>query len=716
MRKQKLIKIHVFLYAAFLISIGLFYSGWTYLSHINDAIAFNPIANNVQHMIPGDHHEQFYRYSLFYENITRWRMPYYTGYQFASTEFTEGLIFFPFSAIVGLMTFVFGSILSYNLMLLFSYVFVGLAGYYMVKEMTKSIAGGMVAGIFLATVPFRTTFLYGEMVFGVDAVMIPLLIYFIERARKEKLPQQFFVVGLIMFFTITANFQLFYWAILLLIPYFLYAMTSYYHSFETDYNWQARIRPALWIIPGAVLCIAYGIYIYVTVNCGSVLSSGKDVRELFFYAPEPYRLFRLGGHEKNVYLGVTALFVLPWALVTTLLYHSGKEHALRILLFLFMFIIGMLCIFGITIDTAINIPVYQWLFEHLPGVNGTRTTGRIMAVVMVLYTVLLGFFISSLVGYLRKRFSDLMVALVVGIISLLIVYDFYYTKPGMNTFEPESQVYRSIEGKQIKVITLPVHEGGHHFNSTFLPYALKYDLRLFSGHSSIYPKKFDSQLVSLLTLNDGIIDRDQWRWMIDQGYKYIIVHATKFEPNIGIGVLAFLSASPYLNFVLSDRGVHLYKIHNDADIGATADNKEPDFNYLISLIENSSLGLDDRRKNAIQQFYGWYTREVYVGHRPFRWMRGTHSAFLVDTHGMKQRTVYFDYLCAGNTTLDIKAYGSSATVNHERTNDSWMRATITLHNINAKQSIISLKTPVVFEAPPDTRKFGCQIADIGVKN
>ena len=87
----------------------------------------------------------------------------------------------------------------------------------MVRQFTKSTPAGIVSGLFLTIVPFRTSFLYGEMVYGVDAVMLPLLIYATERAKETGRPQYFFAVGLILFLTLTANFQLFYWSMLLLI-------------------------------------------------------------------------------------------------------------------------------------------------------------------------------------------------------------------------------------------------------------------------------------------------------------------------------------------------------------------------------------------------------------------------------------------------------------------------------------------------------------------
>lgn len=710
MQLPKFDRMLVFIFALFLLGVGLFYSGRLFLSHLTDGIAAGVVVDGVRNMLPGDHHEQFYRYSLFYENLIRGRLPYYTGYQYASTDFTEGLIFFPFTAIVGLMSFVFGPILSYNLLLLFSYVFVGLAGYYMVKQITKSSAAGMVSGLFLAVVPFRTTFLYGEMVYGVDAVMVPLLIYAIERAKEQRQAKYFFMAGLIMFLTLTANFQLFYWAMFLLAPYFLYVLIGYMR--EGDGSSLNKLKILTWLLPGLFGCVVYGIYIY-TMMKGSALQGGQNFNEILFYTPEPHRLFiKFNGNEKNVYLGLTALFVLPWLFFPLLRFRPASVRSPYIPLFLMLFIVGMLLVFGPIVDWATKLPVYQWMFEHIPGFNGTRTSGRIMALVVVFYAILLGYFVAIFTLELQRRFSNVVAAIFVAAILALIVYDFNYIRPGIDTFARENMAYRSISGKQTKVVTIPFQKiSAHYFNATYLPLALKYDVRLFTGHSSFYPKIMDKYVMDLFSLNEGVIDRVQWKWLTENGYEYVVAHATEYQPRVDNYVIGALSVSPYLELLTDDEGVYLYRLRKIPLEKRTEGNRTADLEAWASAIEKLPT-----RKNAagngVGYAYGWYEREAYPNQKPFRWMRGVDSILVLESFNTGMHVLSFDYLCPDRGPLKIVMHRAKFEVTHEKLNDGWSKARIGFMGGADKTVFVNLQATRLFEAPPDTRKFGCQVGDI----
>lgn len=697
----------------FLLGVGLFYSGKLYLTHLSDGIAAGVVVDGVRYMLPGDHHEQFYRYSLVYENLIRGRLPYYTGYQYASADFTEGMIFFPFTAIVGLMSFVFGPILSYNLLLLCSYVFVGLAGFYMVRQITKSTVGGVVAAVFLATVPFRTSFLYGQMVYGVDAVMLPLLIYVIERAKETGQAKFFLTVGAVMFMTLTANFQMFYWGMLLLSPYFIYVSFVYFIS-DDGFRF-VKIKPVAWMIPGLLACLAYGLYIYSLMK-GSALQSGQDISETLFYTPEFYRLFiKFNGNEKNVYLGLTALFVVPWLLSPLLRSRQAIERSPYISIFLVIFAVGLFLVFGLYIDKALKLPVYQWMFDNIPGFNGTRTPGRIMAVVVVAYAVLLGFAVASITTFFKNRLpKKFSTVFCVGVV-LLIVYDFNYMKPGINIFEKENKAYRSIAGAERKVVTLPFQfNSAHYLNSTFLTYALKYDLRLLTGHSSFYPKIVDAQVEKLFDVNSGFIDYNQWRFLRDNDYEYIIAHATQFEPNVSSAVVGALNMSLFLEFVMSDNGVYLYKIRKTIDSSLDLKSHSVDFDRWAAEIEalpsRQSVGSEN-----INYAYGWYSREIYPDQKPFRWMKGVSSIISLEPSRVGKKAVVFDYICPDNGHLNINARGVDAKVKQEKLKDNWTRADVEFASVSTKPVFIVLEAQKIFSVPTDARKFGCQVSDINVR-
>jgi hypothetical protein len=709
-------KIKIILFSLFLLSVGLYYSGWHFVSNINEGISAGVVGGQLLNMSHGDYHAQFYRYSLFFENLSRGYLPYYNGYIFASNNYTEGLIYFPFSAIVGILSFVLGPILSYNLLALFSYVFVGLAGYLMVKQLTKSTAAGLVAGVYLATVPFRTSFLYGQMVYGVDAVLLPLLIYFVERAKNLQQRKYFFLAGLILFFTITSNFQFFYWTIFLMSPYLIISLCEYFKSSQINLNLNLKIKILAWILPGLLGCLAYGIFIYTIIK-GSGLKSGQNFEETLFYTPEFYRLFiTFNGNEKNIYLGVTALFVVPWLLSPIVRYKKSKTESYYIPLFFLTFIMGILLIFGPRIDQSLKLNIFQWMFENIPGFNGTRTPGRIMAVVTVVYAILLGYAVSAFLESYKNKITRYFSSLIAGLLAITIVWDFNYPQPNIATFEKENKAYDFIAGKQIKIITLPFNEHpAHYHNTLFLTYALKYNLRLLNGHSSFYPTESVNQFEKLFTLNNGFVSYEQWRWLKENNYQYITAHATKNEPNVSPATIANFNISPYVEYVMNDKNVYLYKIRNDLELSMQNDSKEINFKAWAESIVKISNEID-QKNNGIRYQHGWYGREAYLNQRPYRWMKGTESILVLEPHEANWSELSFDYLCPFRDKLNISTHPSGAMIIFEKENhDEWKNINVKLNAVQKQASFIVLSASKIFESPPDTRKFGCMVSDVVLK-
>lgn len=469
------------------------------------------------------------------------------------------------------------------------------------------------------------------------------------------------------------------------------------------------------MLPGLLACLAYGLYIYSLIK-GSALQGGQDVAETLFYTPELHRLFiKFSGSEKNVYLGVTALFVIPWLLYPLLRYRQIFARSPYIPLFFFIFIVGMFLVFGPIIDRALKLPIYQWMFEHIPGFNGTRTPGRIIAAVVVSYSILLGFAAATIAEGLKEKFTKHIAAAFVIAVAFLIVYDFNYVKPGINIFEKENKAYRSIAGAQTKVVTLPFQfNSAHYFNSTFLTYALKYDLRLLTGHSSFYPKAVDAQVESLFTLNDGFVEHTQWQWLNDNGYEYVIAHATQFEPTVSSTVIGALNISPYVDFVMSDNGVYLYKIRKAVDAQQSSGRQQINFDAWAAAIEampsKQSVGA-----TSIRHAYGWYSREAYPDQKPFRWMKGVNSIFVLEPGGGNNRTIIFDYLCPNHDLLRINVHRVGAEVTYEKLINGWTKAIINFNDSANRIEFVTLEAQRLFESPPDTRKFGCQVGDVEVR-
>jgi hypothetical protein len=705
-------KLHLSAFVIFLLAVAIFYSGFDFISNFSSGIAAGATGGGIHKMMPGDHHEQFYRYSLFSTNILRGNWPYYTGYQFASCNFTEGLIFFPFTVIAGCLALIFGNIVAYNLMVILSFISVGLAGYAMVKKFTKSPIAGMVAGTFLATVPFRTSFLYGQMVFGVDIVLFPLFIYFVECAKESNRSIHFFIVGLVAFLITTANFQLCYWFAIIFFPYFIYVTLSYISANKP--LCLGKFKSTIWVIPGLTGAAVYLIYIY-TLMKGSALGGGQNFDETLFYTPDFKQLFsKYSGNEKNVYLGFSAVFVFAWIFARALFGFgfAGIKREFYMPLFFLIFCIGMFFTFGPKIDSILNISIYRWLFEHVPGFSGTRTPGRIMGINIVAFSIILGFFVANFNMVIAKIINKKYVTILSMLLMGVIVLDFKVINPIINTFDENNKSYLSISGTSSKVLPIPFQLiSADYRNSTFLTYALKYNIRILSGHSSIYPSKMDEIARKLFSINDGNFTKNQWEWLKSNNYGYLVAHDTEWLPNVSKTALASLYISPYLEFLSSDNGVHLFRIISSEVTDVV--NKGIDFKKWASKI--ISLQSANTSLDPIIFASGWYSREVYPNQKPFRWMQGTESIIAIPIN-KNQYTINFEYNSPYSEKLIVNVHGAHHVLVDKNIGNGWSKITLKLSDPQQSVVFIQLNASQLFKAPPDIREFGVQVSDISIQD
>lgn len=698
MKKEYAVKLLLIL---FLTIVGGFYAGPLFINNITYGIPFSSTADTVIYMQPGDHHEQFYRYSLVYENIKRGYLPYFTGYQYATTEFSEGLIFFPFTLIVGLMSFLFGPILSYNLFALMSFGFVGLGGYLMVKQITKSTMAGFVCGVFLATVPFRTSFLFGQMIYGVDAVLLPLFIYYIERAKELGKVKYFIIASVVLFLILTSNIQNFYWGMLLLMPYIAHALIT--HFLSASKNRREKIIAITSTLPMLIASLFYVIFIYTIIK-DSALSGGQNFMELYNYNPGLKNLFTVfNGNEKNIYFGFTAIIIISVIMIYGIT-NEKFENKQILILFSLIFLFSLFVILGPSVDRLLSIKLYEWVFNNIPGVNGTRTTGRVFAVAVVCYAVILGIVLTLIDRKIRNNGIRFVIA---GALSMGIVMDFHYTRPGISLPLKNNAVYEHVRDSIDNVLILPFqYESNHHYNSSHLPLALKYNIRMFSGHSSMYPASMINFVERLYTINSGDITREQIEWLLENKYKHIIVHNTAFQPAVGVGVLTALLTSDKIEFIEKDNDIYLFEIVTNVRID-DADKKNEFYNIAKKILLEKEYTINNI---YIELLGGWYSREVYEGQDPFRWMRGRESSVLIGFKTENQ-SANFKYKCPDGGNLTISSMANNDVLS-KALKDGWNEVSIKPNN--EKIDVVNLKANKSFEFKPDTRDFGCQVTDFEI--
>lgn len=702
----------------FYLGIGAFYAGERFFINISSAIPTQPSGGgDVPHfMLCGDHFQQLYRYSLPWHNLKNGRTLYESGYQYNFSSdrkpFSEGWMFFPFSLLHLVLATVFGDVASYNLVALFSFPLVGGAMFLLVFWLTRSHPAALLSSLTLALLPHRTSFLFGEMVYGVDLMWPPLIVLFFEKTLRNLSPLNILVFGLCLFLYTTSNFQAFFLFALFSLPYFV--GRSIQVSVQSGFSLVDKFRAVVFTLIVLLPSVLYLLYIGNLIG-SSGLSSGQNYGETQFYSPLPSNVIQVwSGNEKSIYIGLPLLIAAFLIIIL-----CGRRclkpfsHKLQrpkssiLVLSGAVFVISYLFCFGPNLDEILNVKIYRWYFEHIPGANSIRTPGRLMGTAGFYFSLFFGLTVykSIAVWERQKPYKSFIVFVITGIITMLIITNYRYTRPVMVKVDPHNEAYEKIRGTQGIIYTIPTQpEAGSHLNGTFLYYAQKYDLRMFTGHSSIYPKEWKSIIHEFLPINRGSFNREMMARFKARGITHLVAHTTKFEPSVSGVVIARLKQSPYLDLIAEANGVNVFRVVVDAYGPQSLDVKR--------VCED--VDLTERDIGKFHFLEGWYLRESYPSQIPFRWMHGKYANGLLLVGTSPIQAIEFLYRCP-RKGLTLRINGISVQNDPVDSGGGWKKHVIALPQDGQKCFYVEFFTTEIHKSPPDRREFGCQIGDVFVR-
>jgi hypothetical protein len=700
-------------------SIGAFFGGEQFLSNISSSVPKNASTNILkpQFMLKGDHFEQLYRYSLPRHNLKNGRPLYESAYQYnfvsGGKPFTEGWVFFPFSLLHLVLAIPFGDIASYNLIALMSFPMVGMAMFLLVFFLTRSYPAALLSSLVLALLPHRTSFLFGEMVFGVDLMWPPLILLFFEKSLRTNAIHHFLLFAVFLFFYTTSNFQGFFLFALFSLPYFMGRSIRTFR--KQDFSSSRKIKTAAFLSVSLLPSFLYLLYIKNLIGESGLLN-GQRYEAVERFSPQFFNLFQVwSGNEKTVYLGWPMLGVVILIIVLILIWHFKSKNdqifidAIDILVLSgVVFFISYLFCFGSNLDSKLNLNIYRFFFDHVPGANCIRTPGRLMGTTGFYFSLCFGYIVYlAIVSWTPKNSNyPFLVWLITALAALGIIFDYKYTRPLMVKLETKNEAYEKIRGAEGIVFTIPTQMAASDGrNATFLYYAQKYDLRLFTGHSSMYPKEWNNIIRDFLPINNGKFDRKMMELFRERGITHLVAHATNFEPNVPLFVVERLKQSPYLNFIAEANGVYVFKININA--------KGEQIFDIGRLISN-----DDRILQEFNKFHfldGWYPRETYPNQRPFRWMHGTNASGIIFSGNAAPRSVEFEYRCPNQRPLKTTINGIGVETEPVDLSFGWKRQSIDLSKYGTRSFYVEFSTPQIYQSPRDVREFGCMVGDIFVR-
>ncbi len=210
-----------------------------------------------------------------------------------------------------------------------------------------------------------------------------------------------------------------------------------------------------------------------------------------------------------------------------------------------------------------NTPVYRWLYDLLPPLEGIRAVGRFGNIVLLSAGLLAGFGLAEararLPGQRRWRFAVSAVCLV------LVNLEALHAPVSYDKFEGIPKIYRVI-GKDPEpgtVVELPFYPYHEIFkNSAYVLASTEHWRPLLNGHSGYRPESY-GRLVPVMRLfpSDDSIAALRARQV-----RYVVLHVTDMHPLYRQFVLQAIGLRSDLSLFFSDDQLSVYKLLPDSGI------------------------------------------------------------------------------------------------------------------------------------------------------
>jgi hypothetical protein len=416
--------------------------------------------------VAGDHLQAVYRFWLVGHQLEQGAAPWRDPYSFQPLVEPQvilagwpfGLPFWPLDAL-------FGPIAAWNLLLLGSIVLAGVATYAWLRAAGLRPLPASLGGLVFAIAPYRLTQSGVGHLLGWIAVLLPVALLAIERARTAESARARHAWGAaaalaLASIPLSGQVHLALGALPLAL---LYAAIRY------------RREALLWVLGGIVVGAVVAIVLQQTVIEESVLGGGGrtlDQIEMFQAGWSGFvDRFGLRGAEQEVYLG----WLVPLVALAGLVLLWRRDRRLAALAAVALLVPVLLAV-------GTNLPIYEPLWRHVPPLRYPRVPQRFLPIADLVLAGLAALAVAWALARVRNGWR-----LAAGALALLLVLGDLLVFPFRATAaDPGNAAYRAVAaGPPGRTLELPIFEPGIHFGSIYDAYQPQSLRERPSGYSTL---------------------------------------------------------------------------------------------------------------------------------------------------------------------------------------------------------------------------------------
>jgi hypothetical protein len=414
----------------------------------------------------GDHLQTVYRFWLvghqLADGAAPWRDPFsfqpLTEQQTVLGAWPFGLLYWPLGAM-------FGPVVAWNTLLMATVVAAGLVTYAWLRALDLGLWPALIGGLAFAVAPYRLDQSATGHVLGWAAVLLPLALLGIERARLASTRARAHSWGAltaVALASICLSGQLH--LALGAIPFVLaYAIV------------RARGLALLWTIGGLAATTALGLVIRYTLIAGSAEDQGRSLADLRKFQAEWIDLvnrFHRPGSEEFVYFG----WLTPVLAVAGVVVLWRRQTWLAVVL-------GVGALLPILLALGTNLPTYSLLWHALPPLRYPRVPERFMPIADLALAALVAFAAAELLRRAGARATA-----VAALLLVLVALDLGAQPVSATAADPDNAAYAALGGPG-RILELPLFDPGIHYGSVYDYYELQAGRERPQGYDTLAPRR-----------------------------------------------------------------------------------------------------------------------------------------------------------------------------------------------------------------------------------
>ncbi len=413
----------------------------------------------------GDHLQSVYRFWLVGHQLAHGHAPWRDPYSFQPLVPHETVLGgWPFGFLYWPLGVLFGPVVAWNLLLLGTIVAAGLLTYAWLRALGVGDWAAAIGGLAFAVAPYRLAQSATGHLLGWAAILVPLGLLGIERARTASTPRRANAWGAVTaaaLASIAVSGQLH--LALGAVPFVLaYALVR-----------RGRV-PLLWTAGGAVAAAVVGLVVRYTLIAGSAEDQGRSLAEVRKFQaewPDLVNRWHRPGSEELVYIG----WLTPVLAVAGLVFLWRGRRGLAVVL-------GLGAVLPILLSLGTNLPIYSPLWHALPPLRFPRVPERFMPIADLAIAALVAFAAAELIRRAGRRGTAAAAALLV-----LVALDLGDQPVAATAADPDNAAYAALTGPG-RILELPLFDPGIHYGSVYDYYELQAERERPQGYNTLAPE------------------------------------------------------------------------------------------------------------------------------------------------------------------------------------------------------------------------------------